>query len=297
MKFNEDSRVKIPALIHLTRLGYQYLSLKEQKWDKETNVFTDIFRESIERINPDNDDLDIDKIYQEIKLLLENEDLGKAFYERIIKRSGIKLIDFEDFENNTFNVVTELTYKNEDEEFRPDIVLLINGMPLVFLEVKKPNNREGVIAEHNRIEKRFKNRKFRQFVNITQLMVFSNNMEYDNEAVRPLQGAFYSSTAYGRPVFNYFREEKPKDFSGILEHENDQLEDYILKDNNLTIIKHNPEFLTNKSHDTPTNRLSTSLFSKKRLAFFLEYSIAYVKDIRGYQKHVMRYPQFFATKA
>lgn len=29
MKHNEDSRVKIPALIHLTRLGYEYLSLKE----------------------------------------------------------------------------------------------------------------------------------------------------------------------------------------------------------------------------------------------------------------------------
>lgn len=29
MKHNEDLRVKIPALIHLTRLGYEYLSLKE----------------------------------------------------------------------------------------------------------------------------------------------------------------------------------------------------------------------------------------------------------------------------
>ena len=28
MKFNEDSRVKIPALLHFTRLGYHYLSLK-----------------------------------------------------------------------------------------------------------------------------------------------------------------------------------------------------------------------------------------------------------------------------
>jgi type I restriction enzyme R subunit len=37
--------------------------------------------------------------------------------------------------------------KRGDEEFRPDITVLINGMPLVFIEVKKPNNREGVIAE------------------------------------------------------------------------------------------------------------------------------------------------------
>ena len=29
MKHNENSRVKIPALVHLTRLGYEYLSLKD----------------------------------------------------------------------------------------------------------------------------------------------------------------------------------------------------------------------------------------------------------------------------
>lgn len=47
MKFNEDSRVKIPSILHLTRLGYDYLSLKDAEWDESTNVFTDIFKESI----------------------------------------------------------------------------------------------------------------------------------------------------------------------------------------------------------------------------------------------------------
>jgi type I site-specific restriction-modification system R (restriction) subunit len=41
------------------------------------------------------------------------------------------------FENNSFHVVTELTCKNGEDEFRPDITLLINGMPLAFIEVKK----------------------------------------------------------------------------------------------------------------------------------------------------------------
>ncbi|MCT7466705.1 hypothetical protein N5T78_08950 [Aliarcobacter cryaerophilus] len=40
MKHNEDSRVKIPAILHLTRLGYKYLSLKECSWDKNTNIET-----------------------------------------------------------------------------------------------------------------------------------------------------------------------------------------------------------------------------------------------------------------
>lgn len=115
-------------------------------------------------------------LLDEVSLKLDNEDLGKAFFERLTEKSGIKLIDFENFDNNTFNVVTELTYKKDDGEFRPDIVLLINGMPLVFIEVKKPNNKDGVLAERQRINTRFQNKKFKKFINITQLMVFSNNM-------------------------------------------------------------------------------------------------------------------------
>ena len=74
-------------------------------------------------------------------------------------------------------------------------------------------------------------------------------------------------------------------------------EDFILKDTNLLSIKHTPEYATNKDPDTPTNRLSTSLFSRERLSFLLRYGIAYLRDERGAEKHVMRYPQIFATKA
>lgn len=177
MKFNEDSRVKIPTILHLTRLGYEYQSLKGAIWDVRTNIFPELFKKSIAAINPEIDSSDIDRLLDDVKLTLENEDLGQAFYEMLTTRSGIKLIDFTDFNKNTFNIVTELTYQNGDEEFRPDITLLINGMPLAFIEVKKPHNREGVLAERNRINTRFQNKKFKSFVNITQLMVFSNNME------------------------------------------------------------------------------------------------------------------------
>ena len=42
MKFNEDSRVKIPTILHLIRLDYQYLPLAGQKFDESTNIFTDV---------------------------------------------------------------------------------------------------------------------------------------------------------------------------------------------------------------------------------------------------------------
>jgi type I restriction enzyme R subunit len=291
MVFNEDTRVKIPCILHLVRLGYQYLSLKNATWDEDTNIFPDIFQESIARINPDIANDDIDRLLDDVKLSLENEDLGKAFYEKLTARSGSRLIDFTDFSNNSFHVVTELTYKNGDDEFRPDIILLINGMPLVFIEVKKPNNHEGILAESNRIIRRCQNPRFRRFVNLTQLMVFSNNMEYDDGSPQPIEGAFYASSSYDEPTFNYFREEEQLNLADLLAAADDALENVVLKDNNLNVIKHNPEFVSNKSPDTPTNRICTSLFSKARLSFLLQYALAYVNEADGLHKHVMRYPQ------
>jgi type I restriction enzyme, R subunit len=297
MKFNEDTRVKIPSILHLTRLGYSYLSLKNLSFDETSNIVPSIFRESLQKINPAATAEEIDRLLGDLGLLLDNEDLGKAFYERIIETSGLKIIDFENFDQNAFHVVTEFACKIDDDEFRPDITLLINGLPLVFIEVKKPNNRDGILAERKRIISRFQNHKFKRFINATQLMVFSNNMEYDDGSPEPLEGAFYATTSYGEPRFNYFREEDELDLSKILSPENAEIEDGVLKDTNLASIKHSSEFATNKDPNTPTNRLITSLFSRERLAFLLRFGLAYVRTENGYEKHVMRYPQIFATKA
>ncbi|OPC27785.1 restriction endonuclease subunit R [Elizabethkingia meningoseptica] len=297
MAFNENSRVKIPALLHLMKLGYQYIPLSQRTNREDTNIFEDIFVESLSRINPDTPKEDILRLLDEISLELDFEDLGRKFYQRLTATSGIKLIDFRNFNNNSFHITPELTAKNGDEEFRPDITILINGMPLAFVEVKKPHNKQGILDERNRINSRFKNKHFRRFANITQLMVFSNNMEYEDGIVEPVFGAFYATSAYSDLHFNYFREDPEypvRQKMGII---SDAEENTILKDNNLLVIKHSPEFKVNKEPHTPTHRILTSLFSKERLAFILRYAIAYVEEENGLQKHIMRYPQIFATMA
>ena len=216
MSFNENTRVKIPAILHLCKLGYQYLPLSKAVRDESTNIFTDIFTDSVLRLNPDLDKGDVKRIFEDVSLALDNEDLGQAFFGMLTATSGTRLIDFKDFENNSFHVVTELNYKNGDDEFRPDVILLINGMPLAFVEVKKPNNHEGILAERDRINVRFKNPKFRKFVNISQMLVFSNNMEYDTDSIEPIQGVFYSTTSYSTANFNYFREEEEFDLQTLL---------------------------------------------------------------------------------
>ena len=309
MLHNENSRVKIPALVHFTRLGYEYLSLKKYSGsnliDEDTNIFLDLLCAAINRINGIEYTLeDTQKLVNELKLILDNEDIGKEFYSILLNGyKGIKLIDFQDFagEKNIFNVVTELTYKNGTDEFRPDITTLINGIPLAFLEVKKPNNKNGIKAEYDRMNIRLQNKKFRRFINLTQIMVFSNNSPYDDSEVVPLEGAFYAASDYKKLFFSHFREEDTKLISSVPEA-NEEKENFILKDNNLVSIKHTPEYITNRAVDTPTNSIITSLFSFERISTFLKYAIAYVEKtdengITHLEKHLMRYPQFFATKA
>ena len=72
----EDQRVKIPALVHFTRLGYTYMSLKDKKrgldYDPDTNIFYALFVDAINRIN--GTELSIDegkKIIEELKIKLD----------------------------------------------------------------------------------------------------------------------------------------------------------------------------------------------------------------------------------
>lgn len=304
MEFSENTRVKIPAIVHLTRLGYDYISLKsENNIDKDTNIFKDIFKKKIEEINnKEIDQKEFDNILKELAICLDNEDLGKQFYKYLINGyKGLKLIDFSDTKNNQLNVVTELPYKNGEENFRPDVIILINGIPLSFIEVKKPNNRDGILAERDRINKRFHNRKFRRFANLTQILVFSNNQNYNEDSVVPIEGAFYGTTSYEKVFFNCFREEKTELLTNISNIDNEK-ENFILKDTNYIQIKGTSEYNTNLKYDTPTNRLLTSLFHKDRIYKLLKYAITYVErvdqnGITHLEKHIMRYQQFFATLA
>ena len=305
MIHNENSRVKIPALVHLTRLGYRYIKQKDCSgaYCPKTNIFKGILRDSINRLNSTAlTEADVDSLVEELAIKLNTDDLGRAFYKILLSGfNGLRLIDLEDESRNSYHVVTELTYQNGEDEFRPDITLLVNGLPLAFIEVKKPNNRDGIIAEHTRMNKRFAKKVFRRFANITQIMVFSNNMEYDDNDVEPIEGAFYASSSYEKLFFNRFREEDPTIHSSVRPVD-PNIEETILMDNNLVTIKGTEEYALNIDEHTPTNRILTSLFTHSRFNMFLKYGFAYVErldknGIKTLQKHIMRYPQFFATLA
>lgn len=308
--FNENTRVQVPAALHLCKLGYTYLDDNDiMVYDRKTNILPDVFLRSVKHINPNASGEEISTLFSKIVNISNNEDLGREFYALLSSNCGIKLIDFEHPENNEWHVTTEFTCHNDetDDEFRPDITCFINGMPLAFIEVKKPNNHEGILAERDRINVRMSKKCFRSFFNITQLMIFSNNQEYDNISRVPIQGAFYCCASLSKAFFNVFREED-KTFVSQYPYLpiTDDIENKVLKHRNCIVIKNLNEYHTNKQVDTPTNRILTSMLSKERILFLLRYGFAYVEKkveledgTMGtvLQKHVMRYQQLFASYA
>ncbi len=317
-QFSEATRVQMPAMVHLTRLGYKYFGkiteeLKDVAYDADTNVLLQVFEKQFEKLNPEHEG-EFLQVLKDIRKELNDDDLGRGFYNCLKSVSPFKIIDFDNIEKNTFHFTAEFTCKNGQDEFRPDITLFVNGLPLCFVEVKKPNNHGGMLAESIRMNnERFPNKKFRRFINITQLMIFSNNMEYDAlGGTVPIQGAFYCTGARSYSPFNCFREENStgqkiapyhRDYPyRDIDHE---IERQILSDYNCQVIHTSPEYQTNLGTNTPTNRILTSMCSPERLLYIIKYGIAYVRmerEVDGKiestdQKHIMRYQQLFASLA
>ena len=317
-QFSEATRVQMPAMVHLTRLGYTYFGKISEEtggsvYDADTNILLQVFEQQFKKLNPGHEGEYL-QVLKDIRKELNDDDLGRGFYQRLRSVSPVRLIDFDNSRNNTFHFTAEFTCKNGQDEFRPDITLFVNGLPLCFVEVKKPNNHGGMVAESTRMNReRFPNKKFRRFINITQLMIFSNNMEYDAAGgIVPIQGAFYCTGSRSSSPFNCFREENPVGQKEAPFHANysykaidKDVEKAILSDYNCQVIHTNPEYQTNLDANTPTNHILTSMCSPERLLFLLRYGIAYVRmerEVDGKiestdRKDIMRYQQLFASLA
>ena len=307
--FSELTRVQIPAALHLMRMGYTYLSRNSkeiEERDPDTNILVSVFKEQFLTFNNYLTDEDFERELANIKLELDQNDLGRSFFKRIQGQEGAVYIDWENPEANTFHLALEVTCQNGQDEFRPDIVVFINGLPLSYIEVKQPNairdGKTGIQSEQDRTRYRFENRKFRRFNNITQLIALSDNLPYISGQGQQKQGSYYGSNAYSKTKFNAFKEEREVDFLNSIVPLRDEEIDFVLEDVKRFALKSQPEFTTNLQPDTPCNTFLSSLYQKERLLFMLRFGLVYVEEESKegqiqLQKHVMRYPQYFATRA
>ena len=159
MPYNEITRVQVPALMHLAELGYNFISQKNKpNLDTATNILTDSFTQAFERLNPTKNAKDS---LTEMKKRLNYDDLGKSFYEYLLKSEN-QIIDFDNPNNNLYEMVAELPYKS----FRPDITLFINGLPLVNIEVKQPYAEKALKRKEIAISNAIKTLKTKFFITL-----------------------------------------------------------------------------------------------------------------------------------
>jgi len=175
-QFNEDDLEQV-ALEWLESLGYDYKKgneinmaglASERKSDKDV-VLHERLEKALRKINSDIHPRFIEKAIHELTLekspnLLEN---NLTFHENLINGIEIedyddegqsvveivKIVDFEHPQNNDFLAVNQLTIVNGDYTKRPDIVLFINGLPIVVIELKNSTNETvGVEDGYHQLE-------------------------------------------------------------------------------------------------------------------------------------------------
>ncbi|WP_223269121.1 MULTISPECIES: hypothetical protein [unclassified Polaribacter] len=71
-------------------------------------------------------------------------------------------------------------------------------------------------------------------------------MKYSDNDTQMLESAFYCTTNYRKPIFNYFREKEGFDLEKLLNPVSDETENFVLKDTNLISIKNPDEFASTK---------------------------------------------------
>jgi type I restriction enzyme R subunit len=187
ISFKENEISQKPALELLHKLGYEYLSPEEaltMRGGKTSNVLLEeVLRRQLRELNSikigshkearfseqniENGIIAMRNVPMEGGYMSGSEavynmlTLGKAFEQSIdgdIKTYTMRYIDWENIENNVFHVTEEfaVTRTGSSDTYRPDIVLFVNGIPLVIIECKRPDIKgaeEQAISQHLRNQK------------------------------------------------------------------------------------------------------------------------------------------------
>jgi type I restriction enzyme R subunit len=152
----------------MERLGYQYIYAPDIAYDGEKPerasyeevLLTERLQNAIRRINPKVPADSQEEAFKEIQrinspeLLANNESFHRMLTEGInvsYQKDGhdrgdlVWLIDFKNPENNEFIVANQFTVIENGNNKRPDVILFVNGIPLVVIELKNPADENATV--------------------------------------------------------------------------------------------------------------------------------------------------------
>ena len=160
MPINENTLEQV-IISELQEKGYEYLYGPDIDRDYHEVILKDYFDAAMLKINHGITREVIEETYKTIKNLglLKLEDMNAVFHKYLIegvpipyRANGelatftVRLIDFENPELNDFKVINQYTiieYKNK----RPDVLVFINGIPMVLFELKNMVNADTTVED------------------------------------------------------------------------------------------------------------------------------------------------------
>jgi type I restriction enzyme R subunit len=154
-----ENDIELYAIEELETLGYSYVYGPEIAPDGEAPersaydevILTERLKNAIDRINPTiPPPAKEDALKQVLRigspdLLTDNEAFHRMLTEGVnvtYQKDGnqrgdkVKLIDFDEVDNNEFKVINQYTIIENNSNKRPDVILFVNGLPLVVMELK-----------------------------------------------------------------------------------------------------------------------------------------------------------------
>ncbi len=142
-------------------MGYNHIYGPDVERDYTSPLYEEVLVDSLYRINPKLcEDAINDAIYKlknfEIGELVQKNDVFMDYLQNGIEVRYLKdgeehsdiayLVDYENVENNSFIIANQWTFI-ENSEKRPDVILFLNGLPVVIMELKSPSREETDASE------------------------------------------------------------------------------------------------------------------------------------------------------
>ena len=173
MKFNEQQTVENHIIQFLQKkLGFEYIDPKKfeglRSYEHEY-VSSVLFQESIRRINRSVPDGDMRMIEQKVLNIESNREFLQVMRNGVDvvdgetrKTKNYKIVDFDELDNNHFVVTNQMYFAGNAENIIPDMLVFLNGIPVVDIEAKSPTASEQVdytkgIGQLKRYERNAKN--------------------------------------------------------------------------------------------------------------------------------------------
>lgn len=200
MKFNEQHTVENYIIKFLEeKLGFEYIDPEvfSSYRDLETEyIVRPLLERAVGKLNPNATPTEVVSVVREVNKIDTNEGFLTALREGINllnpetrQMQDYKLVDFENVGNNHFVVTNQFYFEGELENIRPDILIFLNGIPVVDIEAKSPTASEGVTFE-NAID------QLKRYEKVAKKLFLPNCFNIATDGLKTVYAATYAPKQY-----------------------------------------------------------------------------------------------------